>query len=472
VVKEIQVIFGSIAMRILLVTTIILFLTILVNFGNSAINPSFSNGSSNTADTNSFYLGGIQVNEANQNKWVKTLQASGMNTVEVTVYAKQGDWDSDNLWFDEVDEGVLKEIRAARKRGMKVVLILRVALDHAFPRNKFLWHGLILPKSDELIDSWFKKYEIFVNKWATIAAEEGVEVLSVGSEMNALSATLPISKMPKLYRYYKSKTAQNFHERRVLKFEDELKEKHLWVRGNDNYQTLELYIEDKINVHLAWVKQATFDKQPDAIGLMNERRIRVNTHWENIIKQTRAVFSGKLTYAANFDNYLEVGFWDQLDFMGINAYFPLRDPSVTFSSRKELKAELIKGWEVVFDEVNEFRQAQNLTNKPLFFTELGYTFRKHSTIEPWSSDGFSVVGARGKEQLIVWKEEPVDQKERATAVDALYETVEKNKIDLQGLLYWKLSTHEYHDDVEPFVLHINKKATDKLQNALRRFVVK
>ena len=37
-----------------------------------------------------FYLGGIQVNEADHSHWVETLAESGMNTVAVTVYAHQG----------------------------------------------------------------------------------------------------------------------------------------------------------------------------------------------------------------------------------------------------------------------------------------------------------------------------------------------------------------------------------------------
>ena len=62
-----------------------------------------------------FYLGGIQVNEPDVQHWVRTLDAEGMNTVSVTAYAKQGDWDTANLWWDDHDEGVLAEIRAAEK---------------------------------------------------------------------------------------------------------------------------------------------------------------------------------------------------------------------------------------------------------------------------------------------------------------------------------------------------------------------
>lgn len=417
----------------------------------------------------SFFLGGIQVNEANHDQWAKTVRAIGMNTIEVTVYAKQGDWDSDNLWYDDVDKGVLTEIKAARKQGLKIVLILRVSLDHAYERNKFLWHGMILPKNEELLNSWFQKYSTFVSKWAKIAAKEGVHVLAIGSELNALSATIQLDEIPHLYRYFNSNSAQSVHEKRVLKFEKQLEQKHLWVRGNDNYETLELFIEDKIAAHQLWAKQITYDGHDHPMDLMNKRRGLVQSHWEKIIADTRQTFSGKLTYAANFDNYFDVGFWKSLDFIGINAYFPLRDPNMTYLTKPGLKTALLEGWKKVFSDINEFKLTQDVADKPLFFTELGYIYRTNTTIEPWSGFGFSVVGSTQKEWLIVWREQAINRKERAMAVDALHEVVKAQNIDLAGILYWKLTTHVYHIDVEPFVLHIATKATDELQYALTQF---
>jgi hypothetical protein len=44
--------------------------------------------------------------------------------------------------------------------------------------------------------------------------------------------------------------------------------------------------------------------------------------WKALIEEIRAVYKGKLTYAANWDEYEETFFWDALDFIGIDAYFP------------------------------------------------------------------------------------------------------------------------------------------------------
>ena len=45
--------------------------------------------------------------------------------------------------------------------------------------------------------------------------------------------------------------------------------------------------------------------------------------WKGLIAKVRLVYSGKLTYAANWDEYPRVPFWQDLDYIGIDAYFPL-----------------------------------------------------------------------------------------------------------------------------------------------------
>ena len=64
---------------------------------------------------------------------------------------------------------------AARQRGLAVVLVLRVALDHAFHRNKFFWHGMIQPRTEAELSDWFWRYRKFTAKWAAIAEAEGMD---------------------------------------------------------------------------------------------------------------------------------------------------------------------------------------------------------------------------------------------------------------------------------------------------------
>ncbi|MGK0429412.1 MAG: hypothetical protein ACJARX_001076, partial [Psychroserpens sp.] len=54
-------------------------------------------------------------------------------------------------------------------------------------------------------------------------------------------------------------------------------------------------------------------------------------YWDGLITKIKTVYKGKLTYAANWDEFRRTPFWGELDFIGIDAYFPVSDiqtPSV------------------------------------------------------------------------------------------------------------------------------------------------
>lgn len=98
--------------------------------------------------------------------------------------------------------------------------------------------------------------------------------------------------------------------------------------------------------------------------------------WEQLIEEVRAVYSGKLTYAANwYKEYDELAFWGQLDYIGVQAYFPLvkkNAPTVD---------EISKGWKKYLPELEAVSRKYG---KPILFTELGYKSTVDSAAEPWS----------------------------------------------------------------------------------------
>jgi len=47
--------------------------------------------------------------------------------------------------------------------------------------------------------------------------------------------------------------------------------------------------------------------------------------WLDLIQKIRSVYQGKLTYAENWDQFENVPFWEALDYIGIDAYFPLSE---------------------------------------------------------------------------------------------------------------------------------------------------
>lgn len=419
-----------------------------------------------------FYLGAIQVNEPRHEAWVSALANSGFNTVSVTVYAKQGNWDSDNLWFAEQEPAVISEIRAARARGLNVVLILRLALDHAFARNEFYWHGMIMPKSERSLRSWFKKYQAFLLKWAKIAETEGVAVLGIGSELRTMTASLSVQGLPALESWYLDSAGHQRQNEILLKSVRSKKdEKRLLagLSGAASYPSLKNYLARRASAWQTWAQQVTGQKDSSnsfsqaALDKYNRRREQVKLFWKELVAAARKVYSGQLTYAANFDEYSSVGFWGDLDLVGVNAYFKLKDTLGGASGKEGLESNLKLGWVKAFGAMQEFFDSQGLQQKKVLFTELGYTFKKNATRLPWSSSGLEVLDER---EVFDVNKEPVSFSEREVAIRALAEVASAAPPKLCGVLYWKASTIRSHRDIEPFVLILNDDIDRGFEKAL------
>jgi hypothetical protein len=86
-------------------------------------------------------------------------------------------------------------------------------------------------------------------------------------------------------------------------------------------------------------------------------------YWRSLITQVRQIYSGPLTYAANWDDYQAVPFWDALDYVGVDAYFPL------IPGEAPPVCELMTAWEPYEQELSAYAAEQS---KPILFTEFGY----------------------------------------------------------------------------------------------------
>jgi len=91
--------------------------------------------------------------------------------------------------------------------------------------------------------------------------------------------------------------------------------------------------------------------------------------WRDMIARARELFDGRITFAANWvDGAEQIVFWDALDVIGIDAYMPLApettDPSVD---------DLVTAWGPYVERMETLNQRWN---KPIIFTELGYTARE------------------------------------------------------------------------------------------------
>ncbi|MFH1784647.1 MAG: hypothetical protein ABH868_07165 [bacterium] len=97
--------------------------------------------------------------------------------------------------------------------------------------------------------------------------------------------------------------------------------------------------------------------------------------WRGVIKAVREVYKGPLTYASNWDGeYLDISFWSDLDYAGIDPYFPLSEAMQP--SLEEIK----EGWKSWFAQIEQW---QKKMNQPVIFTEIGYASSTGAAKEPW-----------------------------------------------------------------------------------------
>jgi hypothetical protein len=130
---------------------------------------------------------------------------------------------------------------------------------------------------------------------------------------------------------------------------------------------------------LDWVEIAR-DEGVDAvcIGTELDRTLVFESEWRALIRDVRVAYSGKLLYAAHWSEYARVPFWDALDAIGINAYFPLAvGPRPSF-------VELERAWRPIRLELAGFAAR---ADRPIVFTELGYRPLADVFARPWEPFG-------------------------------------------------------------------------------------
>jgi hypothetical protein len=149
-------------------------------------------------------------------------------------------------------------------------------------------------------------------------------------------------------------------------------------------------------------------------------------NWRQVIDSVRTRFSGKVTYAANWDSYSVswIEFWDALDYVGVDAYFPLTN------SFNPTVHQLINAWSYSTASgfngrnwTNELYATCTQTGKDLIFTEIGYCSQDGTNTQPWN-----------------WNISPnIDLQEQADCYNAALEAF-KDKTWFKGWFWWNWET--------------------------------
>lgn len=234
---------------------------------------------------------------------------------------------------------------------------------------------------------------------------------------------------------------------------------------------IQVMLKPQVYMHNAWVGTMSFGHEKDWLAWENAYReyimfyagmaakhqlqlfcistefdraaILRESFFRTLICDIRSIYKGKLVYSANWDQYQNIPFWDQLDYIGISAYFPLRDDKVP-----EIP-DLIQAWEIPIQHLENYSMR---LQKPLLFTEFGY---------------LSVEGCAGK----TWELEkcldqiPINQKAQANALEALF-CCFWNQSWWAGGFLWKWypegKGHEGHPERD--YTPQNKRAVNVLKN--------
>lgn len=101
--------------------------------------------------------------------------------------------------------------------------------------------------------------------------------------------------------------------------------------------------------------------------------------WRALIAEIRSFYKGDLIYAAHWDREPEsIGFWQDLDAIGINAYFPL-----DIGDTADIDA-VTSAWRP--HALRLSRLSRNM-DRPIVFMEAGYRPARGAFREPWRYDG-------------------------------------------------------------------------------------
>jgi Glycoside Hydrolase Family 113 len=147
--------------------------------------------------------------------------------------------------------------------------------------------------------------------------------------------------------------------------------------------------------------------------------------WLAAIAAIRAIYTGPLAYAANApyagDEFTSVSFWDEVDVIGLDAYFPLTDHN------DPTLAQLVAAWnsnrygENIVADVMNFAGAH--PGKPVIFTEIGYRSAAGTNSRPYD-----------------WNlSAPADNIEQQNCYEALYEVWSPQSSEMRGNFYWAWS---------------------------------
>jgi hypothetical protein len=144
------------------------------------------------------------------------------------------------------------------------------------------------------------------------------------------------------------------------------------------------------------------------VGVELEKMSRDEAEWRGLIARAREIYPGPVTYAANFGPEFEtIKFWDALDYIGVDEYYPLPEDLST--------AEVVR----------KISNVQARFQRPILFTEAGFPSVDDANRTPWDEPARAV-----------------DLQTQARCYEALFEAFYEQPW-FAGMYWWKVGTNGY-----------------------------
>ncbi len=239
-----------------------------------------------------------------------------------------------------------------------------------------------------------------------------------------------------------SKTAEAFHKKKIKT----MLKPQIWIpnggfTGNiamKNEQDWQIFEKSYETFILDYAQVANdYNFELFCIGTeLNNFIVSRPIYWKKLIQKIKRIYKGKITYAENWDTYKNVSFINDLDYIGIDAYFPL-------SNTKTATVKAIeKDWKVKKDEIKALSIKHK---KTILFTEFGYQSKDFTTFEPWNHS------QQGNVNLLAQK----------NALEALFNQFWKEKWFAGGFL-WKWFDYKAAGGLNDSDYTVQNKPSQKL----------
>ena len=99
--------------------------------------------------------------------------------------------------------------------------------------------------------------------------------------------------------------------------------------------------------------------------------------WRSLIADVHRIYSGPITYSAHWGpDFERLPFWDALDYIGLNMYYPLAAPGEMPRADSPRLKQLVE----------RIGNIARKYDKQLLFTEVGFPSSAKAAAEPWKED--------------------------------------------------------------------------------------